>query len=678
MSTAYERLRDALTDNGSTVKESGTDKLIAQCPAHPDRSPSLSVTGIEGSALLYCHAGCQAADVLAALNMTMADLFDNKRDTTYAYPGGRKVRRRPDKQFPQSGNKADRSLFRSDRLADADHVLVVEGEKDVLAAEAIGAAAVCSAMGAGKAHLADWDTLRGKHVTVVPDDDEAGHKHAAQVIDKLRAVGVASVRTARVAVGKDLADHIAAGKTLADLVPVEKAAATAVTLDEAHAIFRKWLGEDYDLDALNVMLATAAAERFDDGSDPVWLLIVGGPGNAKTETVQACDGIGAIVTSSISSEAALLSATPKRERTKNATGGLLRKLGDRGVLIVKDVTTILSMNRDQRANVLAALREIYDGRWYREVGTDGGQTMEWRGRIAVIGAVTTAWDTAHAVVSSMGDRFVLVRLDSTKGRQLAGRKAIGNTGSEQAMRAELAAAVAGVIAGMDTDPGDITETETNVLLAAADLVTLARTGVEFDYRGDVIDAHAPEMPTRFAKQLTQIVRGAVAVGMTRSEALRLAIRCARDSMPPMRLAIIDDVAKNPAAATPDVRKRIDKPRNTVDRQLQALHMLGVLTVDEVEYGSEGRVRWFYTLSEGIDPDSLKPDQCVPEMSVHIPIPCKSEAESPVLGSDKSGTVGGPTGCRYCGAPLAAHMRSQNSRGYCNRPACIESANGGAA
>ena len=39
-----------------------------------------------------------------------------------------------------------------------------------------------------------------------------------------------------------------------------------------------------------------------------------------------------------------------------------------------------------------------------------------------------------------------------------------------------------------------------------------RTGVELDYRGDVVDAHDPEMPTRLAKQLTQIMRGAVAIG----------------------------------------------------------------------------------------------------------------------------------------------------------------------
>jgi hypothetical protein len=69
--------------------------------------------------------------------------------------------------------------------------------------------------------------------------------------------------------------------------------------------------------------------------------------------------------------------------------------------------------------------------------------------------------------------------------------------------------------------GRIEGDETDQILNAADIVTMARTAVERDYRGDVIDAHAPEMPTRFAKQLTQMVRGAVAVGMTRKEALRL-------------------------------------------------------------------------------------------------------------------------------------------------------------
>lgn len=389
------------------------------------------------------------------------------------------------------------------------------------------------------------------------------------------------------------------------------------TLEDCHTVFRRWLGADYDTDALDAVLAAAAVERLD--GDPVWLLVISGSGNAKTETVVPLAGIGAHMVSTIASEGALLSATSKREQAADATGGLLRKIGARGILVIKDVTSILSMSGDQRASVLGALREVYDGSWARNVGTDGGQTLEWDGRLVVIGAVTTAWDKAHSVISAMGDRFVLVRMDSTKGRQAAGRQAIGNTGNEVLMRTQLAAAATRILAGLNLNKVQVTDHETDLLLAAADVVTLARTAVERDYRGDVVDAHAPEMPTRFAKQLTQIVRGSMALGMDRDHALRLAIRCARDSMPPIRLRIIDDVSANPYTPTKDVRKRLGLPRATVDRELQALNMLGVLEVDELTSSNpiNGRETtiWHYTLADHIDPDALNYEKSVPEIAV---------------------------------------------------------------
>jgi hypothetical protein len=312
------------------------------------------------------------------------------------------------------------------------------------------------------------------------------------------------------------------------------------------------------------------------------------------------------IASTITSESALLSATSKRERTQDASGRLLREIGERGALVVKDVTTILSMAREARGQVLAALREIYDGTWIRNVGSDGGRKIPWQGRIAFIGAVTTAWDTAHSVVAAMGDRFVLLRLSSREGRLRAGRQAIANTGNEEAMCAELAAAVADVVAGVGGQGVDLSDDETDRLLVAADLVTLVRTAVEYDYQGNPTQAHEPEMPTRFAKQLAQVLRGAVAVGLSREAALRLAIRCARDSMPPIRLAILDYLANHTGGAyTAEVRKGVNLPRTTVDRQLQGLHMLGVLDCAEHEYSLDGgRHRWHYSLAEGISPTVL--------------------------------------------------------------------------
>jgi len=153
--------------------------------------------------------------------------------------------------------------------------------------------------------------------------------------------------------------------------------------------------------------------------------------------------------------------------------------------------------------------------------------------------------------------------------------------------------------------------EQESILAAANIVSMARTAVEHDYRGDVIDAHAPEAPTRLAKQLNQLFRGAVAVGIPRDDALRLVIRCARDSMPPIRLAIVKDLAAHPHSTPTDVQRRLGKPRATIDRQLQALHTLEVVTLDEVDvptgpFGGKPQTLWYYTLSDDIDPSVLDP------------------------------------------------------------------------
>jgi hypothetical protein len=49
---------------------------IARCPAHEDRTASLSITaGDDSRVLLHCFAGCPAVDVVAAVGLSVTDLF---------------------------------------------------------------------------------------------------------------------------------------------------------------------------------------------------------------------------------------------------------------------------------------------------------------------------------------------------------------------------------------------------------------------------------------------------------------------------------------------------------------------------------------------------------------------------------------------------------------------------
>jgi hypothetical protein len=54
----------------------------ARCPAHDDKGPSLAVRQADdGRVLLHCFAGCETANVVGAVGLSMTDLFppDEKR-----------------------------------------------------------------------------------------------------------------------------------------------------------------------------------------------------------------------------------------------------------------------------------------------------------------------------------------------------------------------------------------------------------------------------------------------------------------------------------------------------------------------------------------------------------------------------------------------------------------------
>jgi hypothetical protein len=211
----------------------------------------------------------------------------------------------------------------------------------------------------------------------------------------------------------------------------------------------------------------------------------------------------------------------------------------------------------------------------------------------------------------MGDRFLLVRIDSNTNavRLAAGRQSLRNLGKEPQMRAELAEVVGGVVAGIKEADTVVTPEEYDQLLAAANIVTKARTAADRDYQGEVIDADAAEMPTRLAKQLMQVMRGAMAVGMARARGLELAIRCARDSLPPLRSLILLDVACYPGTRPSDTRRRINKPWRTVKREMEALNHIGILMCEEETQpgmgdGGKDKTVWRYRLDPQFDRAAL--------------------------------------------------------------------------
>ncbi|MBK8100826.1 MAG: DUF3987 domain-containing protein [Planctomycetes bacterium] len=233
----------------SNVK-SARDGWIACCPAHNDQNPSLSIDlGEDDCILLKCRSGgCSTSDIVKAVGLTERDLFapNNRRNGTHgatrpapkaAAPKAATWRTPDDaaadlargaalgghwrydladgtprllavRRNEQNGSKSFRlahavpggwasgggekpyPIFGLPKLIEnpTARVLFVEGEKCASVVMSFGFTATTTPCGARQASLADLTPLAGRDVVVLPDNDQVGREHAADVAQRLLAL----------------------------------------------------------------------------------------------------------------------------------------------------------------------------------------------------------------------------------------------------------------------------------------------------------------------------------------------------------------------------------------------------------------------------------------------------------------------------------------------------------
>lgn len=220
---------------------------VALCPSHDDKARSLSINESGGKILLNCFAGCDVQNIVFKIGLEMKDLFEQSDNLppiqpkkriaeTYDYTDEKgkllfqAVRYEP-KGFSQRqpDNKGGfiwnlqgvrLVLYRLSEVLTAETVFIVEGEKDVEAIRAVGFIATCNPQGAMKWKNEYSEHLRGKIAIILPDNDEAGRKHALQVANSLHGIAreIVVSELPNLKPKGDVSDFFSDGGTVDDII----------------------------------------------------------------------------------------------------------------------------------------------------------------------------------------------------------------------------------------------------------------------------------------------------------------------------------------------------------------------------------------------------------------------------------------------------------------------------
>lgn len=220
------------------------------CPIHSGKDPNFGVNSETG--LATCHSQCGRGWDLISLEQELFGLeFPKAKERVYELIGRPNVpweernveavydytdasgnllyqvlryfgkefkQRRPstDGGWIWGLGSAERVPFRLAKVKHAEAVVVVEGEKDVLTLERVGLVGTCNNGGAGnfKPEVAGY--FAGKHVAILPDNDEPGREHAMKVAALLFGVAksLKIVELPGLPPKGDVTDFIAAGGTV--------------------------------------------------------------------------------------------------------------------------------------------------------------------------------------------------------------------------------------------------------------------------------------------------------------------------------------------------------------------------------------------------------------------------------------------------------------------------------
>lgn len=323
---------------------------------------------------------------------------------------------------------------------------------------------------------------------------------------------------------------------------------------------------------------------------PVWMYLIGASSGGKSAALSAFGKVPFLTQVSDFTPNTLLSGA----KSKETETSLLKKLGNNFVIVMKDFTTILSKSEETQEQLMAQLREVYDGHITKFTGL--GDVIEWGNkskpsRAVFVMAATEAIYKAQEKFSDMGSRgvnYVLNDQDRVSTTRMALKKTEGFDTTLSSIQDRFKDFILEKLKTMPERFPELSEELTNNIIEVSDFVTEARSIVLRDYRGVKSLALSAEYPMRVAKQLTAVAKVATWLsGGTLPEVLEKGIyKMAVDCIPKQTKLALKVLAKYYRCDSGGVGREINYHPKRAEEWIDNLNMFGIVKrvkIDKKEY-----------------------------------------------------------------------------------------------
>lgn len=179
---------------------------------------------------------------------------------------------------------------------------------------------------------------------------------------------------------------------------------SVATSEQVIEIYTKWLKME-NTDVLDIIFGTVFANRLP--GDPVWLMLVGPSGFAKTELCMGISKSPQVIAHSSLTPAGLISGAQGKDGTDPS---LIPQLRNK-MLVIKDFTTIMALNPLQKSELFGILRDAFDGSASRKMGNICRTYHNVR--FGIIAGVTPAIEMEVEGMAKLGERFLYYRIPFT-------------------------------------------------------------------------------------------------------------------------------------------------------------------------------------------------------------------------------------------------------------------------